>query len=548
MKKKFFSIKNILFPILFCISYSLSAQNNEGQIHGNFEIDAQYYNPDSAIGAPAVPEKILSNGFLNINYTNGNISAGLRYESYLDVMQGFDSRYQGTGIPYRYFEYNVDKLDVTVGSYYEQFGSGLIFRSYEARGLLYDNAMDGIRLRYNPYKGVYIKAIIGKQREFFSEGPGLVRGADGELELNELVGGMAKMKTHIIVGGSFVSKYQVDQDPIYNLPQNVGASAARINIIRKGINLYGEYAYKINDPSTFNHYIYKPGQALFITTSYYKKGFSIMLDGERLDNMDYKSDRTQTGSILDINYLPDLTLQHTEELMTFYPYATQPNGQVSFESEVQYKLKKESLLGGHYGTDLLVNFSGSNGLDTINLNDMSTTRNEYKSNFLSVGKEMFYRDCFASVHHKFSKKFTGTAEYAYQIYNKNVIQGQVGWPMIYANIGVFNGVYKFNSDHALTFDIEHLATKQDMGNWASLLLEFSMGSNWFVSALDEYNYGNSNPAQQIHYFIANAGYMINANRITIGYGKQRAGIFCVGGVCRNVPASNGFTLSVTSSF
>jgi len=32
------------------------------------------------------------------------------------------------------------------------------------------------------------------------------------------------------------------------------------------------------------------------------------------------------------------------------------------------------------------------------------------------------------------------------------------------------------------------------------------------------------------------------------YGKQREGIFCVGGVCRNVPASNGVTLTITSSF
>lgn len=519
-----------------------------GQIHGNFELDAQYYNPDSTIGAPPVPEKMLSNGFLNVNYTNGNISAGFRYESYLDVMQGFDSRYQGTGIPYRYFSYKMDNMEVTVGSFYEQFGTGMIFRSYEERGLGLDNAMDGVRLRYNPYKGIYIKGIIGKQREFFSEGPGLVRGADGEVNLNELIDKMANDKTHIILGGSFVSKYQVDQDPIYVLPQNVGASAGRINIIRNGLNLYGEYAYKINDPSTFNHYIYKPGQSLLVMTSYSQKGFSITLDGKRVDNMDFKSDRTQTGSVLDINYLPALTLQHTEELMSFYPYATQPNGEMGFESEVQYKIKKESLLGGHYGTDLLVNFSGANSLDTVNVNDMSTTRQGYKSDFFAIGQETYYRDLFTSVHHKFSKQFTGTAEYAYQVYNKNVIQGQVGWPTIYSNIAVVDVTYKFNSDHALRCDLEHLATKQDMHNWASLLLEYSLGSNWFVSALDEYNYGNPNPAQQIHYFIANAGYTINASRITVGYGKQRAGIFCVGGVCRNVPASNGLTLSITSSF
>ena len=68
-------------------------------IHGNFQVDAQYYNKDTSIGAPIVPQKVLSNGFGNINYIRGNFSAGIRYESYNPVMQGFDPRYQGSGIP-----------------------------------------------------------------------------------------------------------------------------------------------------------------------------------------------------------------------------------------------------------------------------------------------------------------------------------------------------------------------------------------------------------------------------------------------------------------
>jgi hypothetical protein len=36
--------------------------------------------------------------------------------------------------------------------------------------------------------------------------------------------------------------------------------------------------------------------------------------------------------------------------------------------------------------------------------------------------------------------------------------------------------------------------------------------------------------------------------MAIGYGKKRAGIFCVGGVCKEVPSSNGFSLTISSSF
>ena len=44
------------------------------------------------------------------------------------------------------------------------------------------------------------------------------------------------------------------------------------------------------------------------------------------------------------------------------------------------------------------------------------------------------------------------------------------------------------------------------------------------------------------------GFIKGANRFEIGYGKKREGIFCVGGVCKLVPSSNGFNLSVSSSF
>ena len=88
---------------------------------------------------------------------------------------------------------------------------------------------------------------------------------------------MNEAKTQIIIGGSFVSKYQQDKDPVYNLPENVGAWASRLNISNGGFNINGEYAYKINDPSSANGFIYKPGEALFSSLTYSQKGFGIYL-------------------------------------------------------------------------------------------------------------------------------------------------------------------------------------------------------------------------------------------------------------------------------
>jgi len=532
------------------------------EIHGNFQTDAQYYNPDSAIGAPAVPEKMLMNGFANINYTYGNFSAGIRYESYLNALQGFDSRYKGTGIPYRYANYKLDELEVTIGNYYEQFGSGLIFRSYEERGLGYDNAMDGFRIKYKPYRGIYFKGFVGKQRSYFSQGPGIVRGFDGEMNIMETFFDSVK-KTQVIIGGSFVSKYQSDQDPVYVLPENVGSYAGRLNIIHGGFNFGGEYAYKINDPSADNNYIYKNGEALFITSSYATKGFSIAVNAVRTDNMSYRSDRTANISNLLINYIPSISKPHTYGLMAFYPYASQPTGQVSLASEVQYKFQKGSPIGGKYGMEILLNVSGANALDTIQFQPvLDSAREGYSSNYFGVGERKYFRDVNIEITKKFNKKLKATMVLASQLYNKSVIQ-KPGYPIVLSKIGVLDVTYKIRPDKAIRIEVQGLLTTiddseldsltktephQDASDWGYVLAEYSHGEHWFVAALDQYNFGNDETYESIHYPTITVGYVKSATRITLSYGKQRSGIFCVGGVCRTVPASNGIALSITSSF
>jgi len=542
---RFFPARLLVLLCVFSIPV-FSQQQNAGELHGNFQVDAQYYNRDSLIGAPVVPEKILTNGFMNLWYTRGNFTAGVRYENYLNVMQGFDPRFKGSGIPFRFASYNNDNLEVTAGNFYEQFGSGMLLRAYEERGLGYDNVFDGVRTRYNPVKGVYIKGLIGRQRAFFALTPGIVRAADLEFNLNELIPGGDSAKTQVIIGGSAVSRYQADQDPIYNLPENVAAFGARMNVIRGKLNFGGEYGYKINDPEANNRFIYRPGQALLVSATYSTKGFGVLLAVKRLDNFDFRSDRTATGIGSNINFLPALTRQHTYNLpATIYPYATQPNDEMGFQAEVTYTIKKGSKLGGKYGTQLTFHVGGVNG---IQKDSVANDTLGYSSRFFAVSNEVFFRDYHLEIFHKFNKKLKATLMMLYFVYNKDVVQGLAGFGTIYAPMAVADVTYKFSDRHSLRLEAQGLITEQDDGSWAMSLLEYTYSPNWFVAVVDQFNYGNPAEARQIHYVTGNVGYMRNGNRIMMQYGRQRAGIFCVGGVCRNVPASNGFTISILSSF
>ena len=545
-------VKKFLLLLTFCLAAMAGFAQGGGSLHGNFQLDAQYYKEDTLIGAPDVEEKVLMNGFANFIYEKDNFSAGLRYESYQNPLLGFDRRYTGSGIPYRFLRYNNDGLDVTVGNFYEQFGSGILLRSYEERGLGFDNAFEGLRVSYMPIQGVTLKALAGKQRLYFNLGPGIVRAADAEVSLNEAFKMPADAKTKIIIGASFVSKFQKDDDPIYVLPENVGAGSGRINIQSGDYSINAEYARKANDPSFNNSFIYKDGEALILNLGYTKPGFGFTLSGKRIDNMSFRSDRSAAVNDLLINYLPAMTRNHTYALSALYPYATQPNGEMGMQAELFFKIKPEKPLGGKYGTDVAVNYSRVNSIDRTAPADTNVIgapgTDGYSSDFLKVGDEKYFEDFNVEVTHKFSNKVKGIFDYVYIVYNKDVIQGESGYGTFYSHIGIAEIIWKITSKKALRTEVQHLLTKDDKKSWAMLLEEFTIAPYWSIAAFDMYNYGNDDPDHRIHYFTGTVTFTKNANRFSIGYGKQRAGIVCVGGVCRTVPASNGFTLSVSSSF
>ncbi|MES2388936.1 MAG: DUF6029 family protein [Bacteroidota bacterium] len=195
------------------------------EIHGDFQTDAARYYYDPKINTPRYPEKLGCNSYLNLIYTKGPFTLGGRYELYQPVLQGFDSRYKGSGFPYRFINYKSELIDITVGNIYEQFGSGMIFRTYQEWGLGFDNSLDGVRVRARLLPGLRVKALIGKQRLYFDHAQGIVRGADAELNLNEAVQNLKESDTHIILGTGVVSKFQADNSPVYNLPENVSKSS-----------------------------------------------------------------------------------------------------------------------------------------------------------------------------------------------------------------------------------------------------------------------------------------------------------------------------------
>jgi hypothetical protein len=531
-----------------------------GNFTGNIESTFQYLNPDSIIGATQPAQKGLLNTYANVFYTHGNFKAGMRLESYLPRIQGYPNRFDGTGIGMRYVGYANDYVDVTLGNFYEQFGSGMAFRAYEDRNLGYDNTVDGLRLILRPLPGIQLKGIYGQQRYSFVNGrvekaDGITRGADAEFNLNTLFPVIDSTGLSIVLGGSLVSKYQADNREDLVLPENVGAYGGRADLHYKGFSLYGEYIYKENDPSADNNYIYNPGHAALAHLGYTRKGLGILVSAKSVDNMSFRADRTKDLQDVFINYLPALNKTHTYNLVaTLYPYATQPLGEIAYQADILYTIprKKDSKFRKY---DIPINFNVSTAYlpirHTSRISPSDSTGIAYEGKPFDMSDSLLWRDINANITYKFNKKWYVIGSYFNISLNNNVAKVS-GDPnslgIINSHIAVAEVGYKITPKHNLRAEFQTLFTKKDKGDWATILLEYTISPSWFFSVMDQYNYGNPNSSQRLHYVIGAVGWIRDATRLTVMYGRQRAGLFCVGGVCRFVPASNGLTLSFTQSF
>ena len=568
--------KLLLLPVLCLLALSTFAQHQLGnsRISGDFGFNGMYYIPDSLIGAEKVDSKVRANAFLNLLYSNGGFSAGMRYEFYMFPLIDFEKiNYKGQGVRYFFADYKNKFIQVTAGNFYDQFGNGLTLRAYEDRQLGIDNSLLGARVKVTPYKGVYLKGVWGVERLNFDSYIGrqdYVRGLDAELSFGEMFEKVQEAGFTANVGASFVSKFEKADEEINvslypgtdsattgviavdKIPQNVATWAARMSFGYKGFRLDGEYAQKMQDPNVTNDFIYKKGDALFLSATYSMKGLGVAASFIRADNMDYRTQRMQkTNSLLYINNIPAINRQYSYQLISNYSFASQPNSQIGVQLQVNYQIPKKTKLGGKYGTDLTFNFSRFHNTDqqlvalAVDYGTLSGTEG-YTSSFFKFGPDLLYQDIGFEISHRFTKQWKWILAYNYITYNLEKLQGHEG--MMRGHLVASDLQWKVTPKHSLRLELQHLYTKDDKGSWIYGMLEYAISPKWFISIGDQYNYGNANPEMRLHYFNIAGAFVWNTTRIALNFGKTQEGILCIGGVCRAVPASYGVGLSVTTSF
>lgn len=549
------------------------------QVRATGSIQTEFMVPlkDEALMTQDYDSKVLNNTYFDLTVNAPYVSAGARFQFTKWPLPGFDEAtmpgFAGWGVPYFWVTGKYKWAQITAGDFYEQFGSGLILRTYQERSLGVDGAIRGGRVKLNPGKGLYFTALVGKERRFWKHTPDLIWGGDAEWSLNESFASAFGPSYGLTLGFSYVGKHDSDNPTIYydknqyrlNFPKTIAAFDGRVRARLKDFDVLAEFATKNNDPNYVNNYIYSRGHVELLSLSYAAKGFSAYIQAKRSENMAFMSDQAEQTNAF-INYLPAFTNTQTYTLAALYPYATDYNGEWAFQAELRYLFKRNTPLGGKYGTN--VKLSASYISDLANSAPLGPVRDiigddgkPYASNrdpqmngtdgegsaFWKIGG-LRYADLNFEIQKKFTRTLQFTFFYLFQKLNYAKIFGHTTEyghdTFVTANTFILEGQWKMAKKAQLRAEIQYLTTKQDEGDWLSALVEVSFAPHWMITLTDTKNFGGS----KHNYYTAMVTYNYKANRFSLSYGRNRAGFNCSGGVCRWTPATKGFSLTYNYTF
>ncbi len=552
-----YNLKPIITGFFIFLMGNFASGQDQGVFSGNFESNFNIFLRDSLINANNTPQydHQLTGGeaWLDLNYAIKGYKLGVRFDLFNNSnLLNPTGSYTDQGIGKWYIQKQIKNLNIEVGYIYDQIGSGVIYRAWESRPLLIDNALVGGKVEYDLSENWKIKGFMGKQKYLFDVNPGTIKGGsiDGFISL-----GSEESPISLSPGIGFVNRtlaeesmqkiidnvktYLPDEQilPVYN----TYLATFYNTLAYKNITWYVEAAYKSpeaffdsraikTEPTgkkSFGKFRKDPGSVLYTSISYAKGKLGVTVEGKRTENFNFRSDPNLNLNKGLINYIPPMNRQNTYRLTARYAPATQDLREQAFQTDIRYRFTRK--------LNIHANFSNITELDG----------------------NLLYRELLAEVEYKHKRKWKLLTGLQLQKYNQGIYEVKPQVPLVSAVTPYLDFLYKFSRKKSIRFELQYMDTKQDFGSWIFGLAEYSLAPHWIFEGSLMYNISPSEKSPKdpktgkslnILYPTLGAVYVTGSNRFSLRYVKQVEGIVCSGGICRLEPAFSGVKFTLSSNF
>ena len=544
-----------------------SKDSDKGQFSGNLLMTYQKYIRDDSIGANTKVYKentASADAWLFMQYRIKGYSFILRYDAFNNspLLDPQDA-YTNHGIGFWQINKSVDKLDITMGSFYDQFGTGILFRAYEQRQIGIDYAIQGMRLKYNINDKWAIKGFAGNQKgnikNRFGYANQVISGlnVEGNLEL-----GKDSKYGALQVGASGVNR-TLDRETMDRLVGTINTYDLADRFYPK-YNVYGGNAYFTYTKDNFSWTVegnvkskeaileddskfrLKGGKVLYTSMSWGKGGWNLgkqkasvglNIQARHVDHFSFRTAPTENLLNGLVSYLPSMTRQNTYRLLSRYNAPGQAMGEDGIQGEIEFKPRKgtQIFFNGSYVQTLASNGKLNKATGVMEAEKL------FSENYIEVVQKIGKHD----------KLKLGVQRI---VYNQTRYESEPEYVPVKTFTPFGEWLHTMNQGKSLRVEWQYLNTKNDQGSFANLMIEMFVNKNLSIAVADMVNvvphrYERMIIADKVlHYPTFFIGYTEKNTVFTLAFLKQQQGVNCSGGICREEPAFSGVRFTVSSNF
>jgi hypothetical protein len=488
-----------------------------------------------------VPKQYFED-WLDLEVFKGNFTAGLRYEA-ADSSSRNESL---NGITKLFFNYSDKGINITAGDFYGSFGRGLVLGLKDSKADFFDSKVTGGKFEYS---GDYLgfKALGGKSyfkyiNDYYPAAQTVEKmnntllGSELVLPLSTYLGSdevsFSLGGSYLYIKGDHVPENQYLYKEMFIKETSVGALTFEAS--GYDLDFFNEYAIKTTEriPS-------QTGWANYTSLGYSTKGFSIGLEFK--DYYKYGANPNfQASGFTPYQSAPELIIVHSSHLLNTHPHQVNPNDEIGYKLSAMYQPADKIDVSGTFA------FSSKHNGDGI-VPETDETYLPYTDSWLSFGyTEQNYGLTLGTGYFLDSPLSKGV--------NMTVTPGSDDKDKVYSDERItFTGEYflKLNEKSKAAFCGEFQTVKNEYLGKEFNDMYFS--AEYAYSPLGYLNVSVITTSEEVaegspdSWIGFEAGININENhKLEIFYGRERAGIKCSGGTCRQVPEFDGLRLTLVS--